>query len=60
MAAPKCTGKYTPCCNEPAIPFPGTGKACTHVETGEVNSQTISKGSKVEERAKDNYDTQDV
>lgn len=41
MAAPKSpTGKYTPCCNETASTFPGTGKACIpKAETGEANSE---------------------
>lgn len=48
MAAPKLpTGKYTPCCNEPARTFPGTGMTCTQAETGEANRLECTGNKKI-------------
>ncbi len=48
MAAPKLpTGKYTPCCNELASTFPGTGMTCTQAVTGEANSPRCTRNKNV-------------
>lgn len=47
MAASKLpTGKYTPCCNELASTFPGTGMTCTQAVTGEANSPRCTGNKK--------------